>query len=429
MSRPIIQVDQKVGLVKGLPLSFQHLFAMFGASILVPMLFGINPAIVLLMNGIGTMIYLVICKGKAPAFLGSSFAFLAPTFAVLAAMGGIAAGAFNYALGGYVVVGVCFMIVAVIIKFAGIKWIDVVLPPATMGPVVALIGLDLAGTAAKSAGLLPDAGAAMDIKVVTVSMITLAVAIFGNVLFRKFFAVIPILIAIVVGYLSAVAFGLVDLSGIASAPIFALPNFSFPKFQMDMILIILPAALVVISEHIGHLIVTGNIIGKDLTKDPGLHRSLFSDGISTTLSGFMGSVPTTTYGENIGVMAITRVYSVWVIGGAAVLSSVLAFSGTLSAIIMSIPGPVMGGVSFLLYGVIAASGIRLIVEQKVDYSKAKNLCLTAVVLTVGVSGVKVPVGLASLSGMCLATIVGMVLSLIFWILESLKLTNDFESTK
>jgi uracil permease len=429
MSRPIIQVDQKVGLVKGLPLSFQHLFAMFGASILVPMLFGINPAIVLLMNGIGTMLYLVICKGKAPAFLGSSFAFLAPTFAVLAAMGGIAAGAFNYALGGYVVVGVSFMIVAVIIKFAGTKWIDVVLPPATMGPVVALIGLDLAGTAAKSAGLLPDAGAAMDVRVVTVSMITLAVAIFGNVLFRKFFAVIPILIAIVVGYLTAVAFGLVDLSGVAKAPIFALPNFTFPKFQLDMILIILPAALVVISEHIGHLIVTGNIIGKDLTKDPGLHRSLFSDGISTTLSGFMGSVPTTTYGENIGVMAITRVYSVWVIGGAAVLSSVLAFSGTLSAIIMSIPGAVMGGVSFLLYGVIAASGIRLIVEQKVDYSKAKNLCLTAVVLTVGVSGVKVPVGLASLSGMCLATIVGMALSLIFWILESLKLTNDFDSAK
>jgi len=422
MSRPIIQVDQKVGFAKGLPLSFQHLFAMFGASILVPMLFGISPAIVLLMNGIGTMIYLVICKGKAPAFLGSSFAFLAPTFAVLGAIG---AGAFNFALGGYVVVGCVFMAVALVIKLVGIKWIDIVLPPAAMGPVVALIGLDLGGTAASMAGLLPAAGTLMDPKIVAVSMITLAVAFFGSVLFRKFFAVIPILVAIIVGYATAMAFGLVDLSKVATAPIFALPNFSFPKFRLDMILIILPAALVVISEHIGHLIVTGNIIGKDLTKDPGLHRSLFSDGISTTLSGFAGSVPTTTYGENIGVMAITRVYSVWVIGGAAVLSSVLAFSGTLSAIIMSIPGAVMGGVSFLLYGVIAASGIRLIVEQKVDYSKAKNLCLTAVVLTVGVSGVKIPVGLASLSGMCLATIVGMVLSLIFWILEKAKLTNDF----
>ena len=425
MSRPIIQVNEKVGLLKGLPLSFQHLFAMFGASILVPMLFGINPAIVLLMNGIGTLLYLVICKGKSPAFLGSSFAFLAPTFAVLTAMGGIAGGAFNYALGGYVIVGCTFMAVAVLIYFVGIKWIDVVLPPATMGPVVALIGLDLAGSAAGMAGLLPAAGTAMDPKVVAVSMITLAVAVFGNVLFRKFFAVIPILIAIVVGYLTAMAFGLVDFSKVMVAPIVALPNFTFPKFQLDMILIILPAALVVISEHIGHLIVTGNIIDKDLVKDPGLHRSLFSDGISTTLSGFMGSVPTTTYGENIGVMAITRVYSVWVIGGAAIISIVLAFSGTLSAIIMSIPGAVMGGVSFLLYGVIAASGIRLIVEQKVDYSKAKNLCLTAVVFTVGVSGVKVPVGLASLSGMTLATVVGMILSLIFWLLEKFKLTNDF----
>jgi len=426
MSRPIIQVDQKVGLVKGLPLSFQHLFAMFGASILVPMLFGINPAIVLLMNGIGTMIYLVICKGKAPAFLGSSFAFLAPTFAVL---GSIGAGAFNFALGGYVVVGCVFMAVALLIKLVGIKWIDVVLPPAAMGPVVALIGLDLAGTAANMAGLLPAAGAGIDVKVVAVSMITLAVAFFGSVLFRKFFAVIPILVAIIVGYLAAMGFGLVDLSKVSSAPIFALPNFSFPKFQLDMILIILPAALVVISEHIGHLIVTGNIIGKDLTKDPGLHRSLFSDGISTTLSGFMGSVPTTTYGENIGVMAITRVYSVRVIGGAAIISIVLAFSGTLSAIIMSIPTAVMGGVSILLFGVIASSGIRLLVDQKVDYSKAKNLMLTAVVLIVGVCGVKIPVGKAALSGMTLATIVGMILSLLLWALEKAKLTNDFDTEK
>lgn len=425
MSRPIIQVNEKVSLLKGLPLSFQHLFAMFGASILVPMLFGINPAIVLLMNGIGTLLYLVICKGKSPAFLGSSFAFLAPTFAVLAAMGGIAGGAFSYALGGFVIVGCTFMAVAILINFVGIKWIDVVLPPATMGPVVALIGLDLAGTAANMAGFLPAAGTAMDPKVITVSIITLAVAIFGNILFRKFFAVIPILIAIVVGYVCALAFGIVDFSKVAAAPILALPNFSFPKFQLDMILIILPAAVVVISEHVGHLIVTGKIIERDLVKDPGLHRSLLADGISTTLSGFLGSVPTTTYGENIGVMAITRVYSVWVIGGAAVISIILAFSGTLSAIIMSIPNAVMGGVSFLLYGVIAASGIRLIVEQKVDYSKAKNLCLTAVVFTVGVSGIKVPVGLASLSGMCLAAIVGVVLSLIFWILEKFRLTNDF----
>lgn len=423
MSRPIIQVNEKVSLAKGLPLSFQHLFAMFGASVLVPMIFDINPAIVLLMNGIGTLLYLVICQGKAPAFLGSSFAFLSPTTAVMAAVG---LGGFQVALGGFVVVGCCFMLTALIIRLVGIKWIEVVLPPATMGPVVALIGLDLSGVAAGMAGLLPAAGSAMNPKVVAVSMITLAIAVFGSVLFRKFLAAIPILIAIVAGYLIAIPFGLVDLSKVAAAPIFALPNFSFPVFKFDMILIILPAALVVISEHIGHLIVTGNIIGKDLTKDPGLHRSLFSDGISTTLSGFMGSVPTTTYGENIGVMAITRVYSVWVIGGAAVISVVLAFSGTLSAILQSIPTAVMGGVSMVLFGVIAASGIRMLVEAKVDYSKAKNLMLTAVVFTVGISKAAIPVGQASLSGMTLATVVGMILSLIFWGLEKAKLTNDFD---
>ncbi len=424
MSRPIIQVNEKVGFLKGLPLSFQHLFAMFGASILVPMLFGISPAIVLLMNGIGTLIYLIVCKGKAPAFLGSSFAFISPTNAVMAAVG---VGGFTVALGGFVVVGVCFMLVALLVKLVGIKWIDVVLPAATMGPVVALIGLDLSGVAAGMAGLLPASGTSMDMKVVAVSMITLAIAVFGSVLFRKFLGAIPILIAIVAGYLIAIPFGLVNFAPVAAAPLFALPNFSFPVFKLDMILIILPAALVVISEHIGHLIVTGNIIGKDLTKDPGLHRSLFSDGISTTLSGFFGSVPTTTYGENIGVMAITRVYSVRVIGGAAVISIILAFSGTLSAILQSIPVAVMGGVSMLLFGVIAASGIRMLVEARVDYSKAKNLMLTAVVFTVGISKAAIPVGKASLSGMTLATIVGMVLSLIFWGLEKLRLTNDLDS--
>jgi uracil permease len=422
MSRPIIQVDQKVGFAKGLPLSFQHLFAMFGASVLVPMLFGINPAIVLFMNGLGTLLFLYVGKGKAPAFLGSSFAFLAPTFAVMKAIGD---GGFAYACAGFVVVGAIFLVVAFLIKFVGIKWIDVVLPPAAMGPVVALIGLDLAGTAANMAGLLPAAGATLDPKVVAVSMITLAVAMFGSILFRKFLSAIPILIAIVVGYLVAIPFGLVDLSPIAKAPIFAIPAFALPKFRLDMILVILPATLVVISEHIGHQIVTGNIIGKDLTKDPGLHRTLFADGFSTMISGAVGAVPTTTYGENIGVMAITRVYSVRVIGGAAILSMLLGFSGTLAAVIMSIPVAVMGGISILLFGVIAASGIRMLVDSKVDYSHAKNLILTAVILVAGVSGVKIPVGQASLSGMTLAAMVGMTLSILFWILEKAKLTNDF----
>ena len=223
-------------------------------------------------------------------------------------------------------------------------------------------------------------------------MFTLMVVVFGSVLFRGFLAVIPVLVGIAAGYLAAVVLGMVDFGMVTSASVLSLPTIYTPKFDLNVILIVIPALLVVISEHIGYLVVTGRIIGRELTRDPGLHRSLLGDGISTTLSGFMGSVPVTTYGENIGVMAITRVYSVWVIGGAAVLSIALAFVGVLSAFIRSIPAPVMGGVCILLFGVIAASGIRMLVETRVDYSKSSNLILTAVVLIVGLSGAAVSIG-------------------------------------
>jgi uracil permease len=255
-------------------------------------------------------------------------------------------------------------------------------------------------------------------------MITLFVIAFGSLLFRGFMAIIPVLVGIIVGYAVAIPLGLVNFAGISTAAVIALPTHYVPKFDINAIIIILPASLVVISEHIGHLVVTGNIVGRKLTKDPGLHRSLMGDGVSTFLSGFMGSVPTTTYGENIGVMAITRVYSVWVIGGAALISIILAFIGKLSAVIQSIPNPVMGGVSLLLFGVIAASGIRMLVESNVDYSKPINLTLTAIVFVVGISGTAVKIGNVQLKGMVLATVVGMILSLIFHLLERFKLVND-----
>jgi uracil permease len=258
---------------------------------------------------------------------------------------------------------------------------------------------------------------------------TLGVAIFGSVLFRKFLSVIPILIAIIVGYVMSACMGMVKYDIIANAPLFQLPNFQTPVFSWNAISIILPASLVVISEHIGHQLVTSKIIGRDLIKNPGLHRTLLSDGLSTMLSGFVGSVPTTTYGENIGVMAITKVYSVWVIGGAAVISIAVAFIGKVSAAIQSIPGPVMGGVSFLLYGMIAVSGIRLLVEQKVDYSRSRNLALTAVVLVTGLSGAFIQLGEVKLTGMALGAIVGMVLSLIFYIIDKFHLANDYEEVE
>lgn len=415
----IIQVEEKVPLRLLLPLSVQHMFAMFGASVLVPFLFGISPAIVLFMNGMGTLLFIVVTKGKAPAYLGSSFAFLAPAGVVISSFG------YEYALGGFVAVGFCGCILAFIVYKFGTDWIDVVLPPAAMGPVVALIGLELSGTAARSAGLLDEV---ISHKNVIVFLVTLGTAVFGSILFRKFFSVIPILIAVIAGYVAALACGIVDFTEVAAAPFFALPNFSTPKFNLDAILMILPVLLVITSEHIGHQVVTSKIIGRDLLKDPGLHRSLFGDNFSTMISGLIGSVPTTTYGENIGVMAVTRVYSVRVIAGAAVLSICCSFIGKLSAMISTIPGPVIGGISFLLYGMIGTSGLRILVDSQVDYGKSRNLALTSVIFVSGLSGIALKLGNIRLTGMVLACVTGMVLSLVFYVLDRLHLTNDWEQS-
>ncbi len=413
--RKIIQVEEKVPFKLLLPLSLQHMFAMFGASVLVPFIFGINPAIVLFMNGLGTLLFIFITKGKAPAYLGSSFAFLAPASIVISKWG------YSYALGGFVAVGFSGCILSFIIYKFGSNWFNVVLPPAAMGPVVALIGLELAGTAASNAGLIGDKISSAN---VTVFLVTLLVAVFGSVMFRKFLSVIPILIAIIVGYIAAVFCGIVDFAPVAQAPIFSLPNFSMPKFKLEAIVTIIPVLLVVTSEHIGHQIVTSKIVERDLLQDPGLHRTLFADNFSTMISGFIGSVPTTTYGENIGVMAMTRVYSVYVIAGAAVLSIISSFIGKMTTLISTIPGPVIGGISFLLYGMIGASGIRILVDSQVDYSKSRNMAMTSVIMVTGLSGIKVQFGSIQLTGMVLACVVGMLMGLIFYVLDKFNLTND-----
>ncbi len=418
--KEIIQVEQKVPVSLLIPLSIQHMFAMFGASVLVPFLFGINSAIVLFMNGVGTLLFILITKGKSPAYLGSSFAFLASGAIVIEQFG------YQYALGAFVAVGFCGCILSVVIYHFGSDWIHIVLPPAAMGPVVALIGLELATTAADNAGLLPAEGQKIMGSNVIVFFVTIGVAVFGSVMFKKFLSVIPILIAILCGYVAAIATHIIDFEAVKAASFFAFPNFISPKFDINAIIIMLPVLLVISSEHIGHQIVTGKIIGRDLLKDPGLHRSLFADNFSTMISGCIGSVPTTTYGENIGVMAVTRVYSVYVIAGAAILSIFCSFIGKLSALIGTIPGPVIGGISFLLYGMIGTSGIRILVDSKVDFSKSKNLILTSVIFVTGLSSVTVDLGSVKLSGMILACIVGMILSLLFYILDKFHLTNDGE---
>ncbi|KMW74282.1 uracil transporter [Photorhabdus luminescens subsp. luminescens] len=427
MTRRAIGVDERPPFLQTIPLSFQHLFAMFGATVLVPILFKVNPATILLFNGIGTLLYLVICKGKVPAYLGSSFAFISPVLLLLPL-------GYELALGGFILCGVLFCLVSLIVKVAGRSWINVLFPPAAMGAIVAVIGLELAGVAADMAGLRPAEGAAVDPTTLTISMVTLAVTVLGSVMFRGFLAIIPILIGVLVGYGLAFLMGVVDLTPVREAPWFALPTFYTPRFEWFAIMTILPAALVVIAEHVGHLVVTANIVKKDLLKEPGLHRSMFANGLSTVISGFFGSTPNTTYGENIGVMAITKVYSTWVIGGAAILAILLSCVGKLAAAIQAVPVPVMGGVSLLLYGVIGASGIRVLIDSKVDYNKAQNLILTSVILIIGVSGAKINIGVAELKGMALATIVGIVMSLIFRLItvfrpEERYIESSVESVK
>ena len=426
MERRIIGIHEKLPLLTSLPLSLQHLTAMFGATILVPILLGVDPGIALLMNGIGTLVYSWFTKGGIPAYLGSSFAFIAPALLIISTYGG-----FNSAQSGFIFFGIFFIIVSFIVKIWGIKWIDIVMPPAVMGAVVAIIGLELAPVAAQQAGLAPwptDAGKIVEpflpsSNVLIVSMFTLCVGIIGSVVFRGFMQVIPILIAVIVGYLMAMAFGMVDTTAISNASWFALPKFHAPVFNINAIIIILPACIVVLAEHISHLIVTSKITDADLMKEPGLHRSLLGDGVSNVLSGMVGSPPNTTYGENIGVMAITRVYSVWIIRGAAILAIAFSCIGKISATISTIPTAVMGGITLLLYGVIAVQGIRIFVEQKVDFSKNRNMILGAITFVVGVSGASINIGSVQLKGMAFAAIAGVVLSLVFFLFDKLGLMN------
>ncbi|MBM7560690.1 uracil permease [Fusibacter tunisiensis] len=419
MSKQEIQVDERLPILKTIPLSFQHLFAMFGASVLIPIIVGVNPALQLLFNGIGTLLYIIITRGKIPAFLGPSAAFIPVVSAVMLTEG------YSAALSGGIVVGIIFTIAGFVVNKVGMGWIDVLLPPAAMGTVVAVIGLILAKFASGLAGLIPgEVPPELQTKTIIVSMFTLGVAIISSVMFRGFLKVIPILIAVVCGYLFAITQGLVDLSTVAEAPWFQIPTFVKPELNFNAIMIIAPAALVVLAEHVGDLSVTEKIVGKSLIrKDKGLSRSYIGNGIGTVLSSAFGGLPVTTYGENVGVMALTKVYSVWVIGGAAIFSIVLSFMGKVTAIIQAMPQAVMGGVSILLFGMISASGLRMLIDSNVDYSKTRNLILSAIVLILGVGEGKIVMGPVELEGMGLATMAAILLSLFFLLIDKLGISN------
>ncbi|ENZ5620180.1 solute carrier family 23 protein [Enterococcus faecalis] len=390
-------------------LSLQHLFTMFDATVLVPILVGIDPGIALVSSGLGTMVYLITTKGKIPAYLGSSFAFIAAMQMLMKSDGypAIAQGAMT--------TGLVYLIVSLIIKKIGSDWLDKILPPIVVGPVVMVIGLGLAANAANNAMYNNNV---YDFKYIAVALITLGLTIFYNMFFKGFLGLIPILLGIVSGYLVALAFGIIDLTPIKEAAWFALPNFEVPfvqyepKLYLNAITTMAPIAFVTMTEHIGHLMVLNKLTKRNFFQDPGLSKTLMGDGLAQIVAGFVGGPPVTSYGENIGVLAITRVHSVFVIGGAAVFAVALGFVGKLSALILSIPGPVISGISFVLFGVIAASGLKILIDNKINFDKKKNLLIASVILVIGIGGLVFKVGTFELSSMALATVLGIVLNLI-----------------
>jgi uracil-xanthine permease len=398
-----IDVNERLPLLQSIPLSLQHLFAMFGATVLVPYLVGLDTSVTLFTSGVGTLLYILITKGKIPAYLGSSFAFIAAMTAIIGSVPGHPGSPQKIALamGGCVVVGLIYILVALAIAKFGVEWIHFLLPPVVIGSVVIVIGLGLAGSAVN-----------MAMGNIWLALAALAIAIIAAAFFRGFLGVIPVLIGIIGGYIVALCTGNVTFGAVAAAKYLAVPGFIFPKFSWGAIIAIAPIALVVITEHIGHLIVTNNIVGRDFMKDPGLHRSLAGDGFATVLAGFLGGPPNTTYGENIGVMAITRVFSVWVIGGAAVIAIILSFIPKIGSFIQTIPVPVMGGICILLFGIIASQGIRMLVESGIDFSQKRNLIIASVILVIGIGGAKITIGGIEFSGMPLATYIGIILNLL-----------------
>ncbi len=412
-SQQVIQTDESLPVGKAIPLALQHLMAMFGATVLVPILTGLDPGVGLMTSGLGTIIYLICVRNKIPSYLGSSFAFIAPLIAVGGGPGGDNIPA---ALGGLVAAGIVYMIVAGIIKAFGTGWLNKLLPPALVGSIVIVIGLGLSAVAVKmSLYPMADPSKGVDLELVAVASITLASAVVFSSFFKGFARTIPILLGIIVGYVVSIALGLVNFEGIQQAAWIGLPNLTFPTFELDAILIIAPVAIVVIIEHIGHLLVINEITGKDFT--PMLPESLFGDGLATAVSGAVGGTPSTTYAENIGVMAVTKVYATqlfWWAGAFAFLIG--GFIPKFGAAISSIPTCVMGGISLLLFGLIATSGLRLLVQSGLDFSHSRNLILASVVLTIGIGmetgGYAIPLGKYTIPGMALAAFIGIILNLI-----------------
>ncbi|XMB86432.1 solute carrier family 23 protein [Mycoplasmatota bacterium WC44] len=395
-------------------LSIQHVFAMFGATVLVPLLTGLSVSVALFASGIGTLIYIACTKAKVPVYLGSSFAYIAAISIASASFGP------GSAFIGLMVVGIIYIVVSFIIKFIGKEWLDSLLPPVVIGPMIAVIGIGLAPVATGQAGLNPshpDLGfLALDINNSIVAGITFLATALIATWAKGFFKIVPILGGIIIGYITAIFFQMVDFAPIAEASFFALPDFTFfgsYNFDLRAVAMFAPIAFVTIAEHIGDHKVLGSITERDFIKDPGLDKTLLGDGIATFVSAILGGPANTTYGENTGVIGMTKVASVYVTGLAAVFAICLSFIGKFSAIIQTIPLPVMGGVLILLFGLIAGNGLKVMIESKVDLTKTRNIVIVASMLVIGIGGASFSINEAfSLTGMSLAAVIGIFLNLV-----------------
>ncbi len=411
----LLDVDQRPSAGKGILLSFQHVFAMFGATILVPLILGMPVSVALFASGVGTLIYMISTGFRVPVYLGSSFAFITAMSLAMKEMGGDVSAAQT----GVILTGLVYVLVAAGVRFAGTKWIDKLLPPIIIGPMIIVIGLGLAGSAVTNAGLVADG----NWKNALVAVVTFLIAAFINTKGKGFLRIIPFLFAIIGGYLFALALGLVDFTPVLKADWFEIPGFylpfstggAFKEYNLYFgpeTIAILPIAIVTISEHIGDHTVLGQICGRQFLKEPGLHRTLLGDGIATSVSAFLGGPANTTYGENTGVIGMTRIASVSVIRNAAFIAIALSFLGKFTALISTIPNAVLGGMSILLYGVIASNGLKVLIKERVDFAQMRNLIIASAMLVLGLGGAILKLGPVTLSGTALSAMTGIILNLI-----------------
>ena len=410
----LFDVHEKPAPFQGILLSFQHVFAMFGATILVPLILGMPVSVALFASGIGTLIYQVATNFKVPVYLGSSFAYISAMALAIKEMGGDVSAAQT----GIFFVGLIYVLIAGLVKAIGTKWIDTLLPPVVIGPMIIVIGLGLANSAVTSAGFVADG----DWKNVVVAIVTFLIAAFVNTKGKGFAKIVPFLIAIIGGYIVALLLGLVDFTPVLEAAWFELPGFYLPfetgvfksynfYFGPEMVAI-LPIAVVTVAEHIGDHTVLSQICGRQFLKNPGLSRTLIGDGVATAVSALIGGPANTTYGENTGVIGMTRIASVSVIRNAALIAIAFSFLGKFTALISTIPSAVLGGMSILLYGVIASNGLKVLIESRVDFGQVRNLIVASSMLVLGLGGAVLNIGAITLSGTALSAIVGIILNLI-----------------